>query len=214
MKKFISEVLWGPMQRLWQDLYGLMNNVMVMVLILLLGWIMSRVVRWLLQGFLRLVHFDHLAHRVGFSEALSRAGIRREPAAVVSGVVYYMLFALEFPAINAFIVQLFEYLPRLAAALLILFAGHLLSAFINRTVLIAAVNANLQFARPLAAAAQALIFVFFLAISLEQAGIGQGIVIATFSILFGGAVLALAIAFGFGGRDLARDILERHFRKP
>jgi hypothetical protein len=99
------------------------------------------------------------------------------------------------------------------AALLILFAGYLLSAFVNRTVLIAAVNANLQFARALAMAAQSLVFIFFLAIALEQAGIGQGIVVATFSILFGGAVLALALAFGFGGRDLARDILERRFGK-
>jgi len=55
--------------------------------------------------------------------------------------------------------------------------------------------------------------IFFSAISLEQAGIGQGIVIATFSILFGGVVLALALAFGLGGRGLAQDILERRLSK-
>jgi hypothetical protein len=137
-------------------------------------------------------------------------------------LVYYFLFfiflllglhALESPAIDAFIAQLFAYLPRLAAALLILFAGYLVSAFVNRTVLIAAVNANLQFARALATAAQTLVLIFFLAISLEQAGIGQGIIVATFSILFGGVVLALALAFGLGGRDLAKDILEQRFGK-
>ncbi|MDZ7290101.1 MAG: hypothetical protein ONB44_11465 [candidate division KSB1 bacterium] len=222
MKKFIHDVLWVPLQKLWWDFYDMMDNIIVMLLILLIGWIIGRIVRWALYHFLRLIHFDRFAHRFGFTEVLTRAGLQREPTAVLSGVVYYLLLfiflllglhALESPALDALITQLFAYLPRLAAAVLILFAGYLLSAFVNRTVLIAAVNANLQFARALAVTAQSLVFIFFLAIGLEQAGIGQGIVIATFSILFGGAVLALALAFGIGGRDLARDILERHFGK-
>jgi hypothetical protein len=222
MKKFINDVLWAPLQKLWQDFYGMMDNVIVMLFILLMGWVIGRIVRWALHSFLRLVHFDRFAHRLGFSDVLMRAGVRLAPAAALSFLVYYFLFfiflllglhALESPAIDAFIAQLFAYLPRLAAALLILFAGYLVSAFVNRTVLIAAVNANLQFARALATAAQTLVLIFFLAISLEQAGIGQGIIVATFSILFGGVVLALALAFGLGGRDLAKDILEQRFGK-
>jgi hypothetical protein len=89
----------------------------------------------------------------------------------------------------------------------------LLSAFINRTVLLAAVNANVQFAHGLAVAAQSLVLFFFLAIALEQLGIGYGIVGVTFSILLGGVVLALALAFGLGGKDLAREVLERRFGK-
>jgi hypothetical protein len=222
MKKFLNDTLWAPLQKLWQDFYGMIDNIVVMLLILLVGWIVGRIVRWLLYRLLRMIHFDRFAYRLGFAEVLSRAGVRLEPAAAVSFAVYYLLFfvflllglqALEFPAIDMLISQLFAFLPRLAAALLILFAGYLLSAFVNRTVLIAAVNANLQFARALATAAQSLVLIFFLAIALEQAGIGQNIIVATFSILFGGVVLALALAFGLGGRDLARDILERRFGK-
>ena len=222
MEKFFNDVLWGPLQKLWQDFYGMMDNIMIMLLILLIGWFVGRLVRWAVQIFLRLIHFDRFAHRFGFGEMLGRAGVHLAPAELFSRAIYYLLFfvflllglhALGSAAIDAFITELFAYLPRLAAAVLILFAGYLLSAFVNRTVLIAAVNANLQFARALAMAAQALVFIFFLAITLEQAGIGQGIVVATFSILFGGAVLALALAFGFGGRDLARDMLERRFGK-
>jgi hypothetical protein len=35
-------------------------------------------------------------------------------------------------------------------------------------------------------------------------------VIASFSIFFGAVMLSLAVAFGLGGRDLARQVLERH----
>lgn len=222
MKEFLNDTLWAPLQKLWQDFYGMIDNIVVMLLILLIGWIVGRIVRWVLYRFLRIIHFDRFAYRVGFADVLTRAGVRHPPAMAVSFTVYYLLFfiflllglhALESPAIDAFIGQLFAYLPRLVAALLILFLGYLLSAFISRTVLIAAVNANFQYARALATATQTLVLIFFLAIGLEQAGIGQGIIVATFSILFGGVVLALALAFGIGGRDLARKILERRFGK-
>ena len=222
MKKFFNDILWAPLQKLWQDFYGMMDNIIIMLLILVIGWLVGRLVRWALRGFLRLIHFDRFAHRLGFGEMFGRAGVRLAPAELCSLTLYYLLFfvflllglhALGSAAIDAFITGLFAYLPRLAAAVLILFAGYLLSAFVNRTVLIAAVNANLQFARALAITAQALVFIFFLAVALEHAGIGQGIVVATFSILFGGAVLALALAFGLGGRALARNMLERRFGK-
>lgn len=222
MKQFIHDVLWMPLLKLWQDFYNLIDNLIVMLLILLFGWVVGRIVRWALQVVLRIIHFDRFAYRIGLTEAMSRAGVRRKPAAAVSAAVYYLLFvtflllalnALESPALNTFIAQLFIYLPKLIAAILILFAGYIVSTFVNRTVLIAAVNANLKFARILATAVQSLVLIFIFAIAIEQAGIGQGIVAATFSILFGGAVFALALAFGLGGRDIARDILERRFGK-
>ena len=49
------------------------------------------------------------------------------------------------------------------------------------------------------------------AMALEQIGVAPVVVAATFSILLGGVVLAVALAFGLGGRDLARDYLKRKF---
>jgi hypothetical protein len=222
MKKFVNDVLWTPLQKLWHDFYDMIDNVVVMLLIFLIGWFAARIVRLALSRFLLLIKFDRLAFRIGFTQALSRAGIRREPSAVLGLVAYYSLFvvflflglgALESVTINALRSQLLMYVPKLAVASVILLAGYLLSAFINRTVLLAAVNANVQFAHGLAVAAQSLVLFFFLAIALEQLDIGQGIVAVTFSILLGGVVLALALAFGLGGQDLAREILERRFGK-
>jgi hypothetical protein len=54
---------------------------------------------------------------------------------------------------------------------------------------------------------------FAAATTLTQLGIGTEMVMVTFGITFGGLVFALALAFGLGGRDLARDVLERRLRK-
>lgn len=222
MKKFLTDIVWSPLQKLWQDFYAMMDNVVVMLLIFLIGWLIARVARWAITSLLRFVKFDRFAYRIGFTQALSRAGIHREPVAVLGLIAYYSLFviflflglgALESVTVNALRSQILMYLPKLAVASVILVTGYLLSAFINRTVLLAAVNANIQFAHGLAVTSQFLVLFFFLAIALEQLDIGQGIVGITFSILLGGVVLSLALAFGLGGKDLAREILERRFGK-
>ena len=47
------------------------------------------------------------------------------------------------------------------------------------------------------------------AMALEQLGIAQNIVVVGFGITLGGVVLAGALAFGLGAKDLAKDYLER-----
>jgi hypothetical protein len=50
--------------------------------------------------------------------------------------------------------------------------------------------------------------------ALEQLGIAQHIVALGFGITLGGVVLAAALAFGLGGKDLARSFLEHRFAPP
>jgi len=65
----------------------------------------------------------------------------------------------------------------------------------------------------IAAAVRWLVLLFASAVALTQLGIGREMVLLVFGVAFGGMVLALALAFGLGGRDLAREVLERWLRK-
>ena len=85
--------------------------------------------------------------------------------------------------------------------------------FFAEATLIATVNAQIQEARLIANFVRWGVFLFTAAMVLTQLGIAKEIVIAAFSILFGGVVLALSIAVGLGGRNIARDMLERRWRK-
>lgn len=210
----------GPLTDLLQRIYGFALNLLTMLLILIIGLLAAWVVKRGLQSLLQATKFDRFGHRVGFSDALKRAAIRGTPTSVVTALVYWViifsflmlaLYALQVEALDRLINDFFVFLPRLVAALVILFGGHLLSLFLARTVLVWAVNAGLQFARLLALGVQVLVLFFFVAVALTQLRIGSGIIVATFSILLGGVVLALAIAFGLGGRDLAKELLENQF---
>jgi hypothetical protein len=104
------------------------------------------------------------------------------------------------------------YLPRVLIALALVLLGALVSAFLRRSVLIAAVNAGLPSARILAAAVHTALMILFAAMALEQLGVGRQVILTSFTILFGGGVFALSLAFGLAGRDLAREFLERLLR--
>jgi hypothetical protein len=222
MQEFFENAILVPLEDLLAQIYGFLPNLFAMVLILLVGFVVGFLTKSLLVFFLKLLRFDRLSYRMGFSNLLSKAGVRRSPTELIGVFLYWVLFfvfimlaisALKLEALDALISRFFFFLPNVIAGVILFFVGYLISIFIERTVLITAVNAGFEFARLLARGVQLLVLVFFLAIALELIGVGRNIVVATFTIIFGGVVLALALAMGLGGRDLARDWLERQFGK-
>ncbi len=212
----------GPLSDLLGRVSSFLVNFATMVLIIVVGLLLGWGIKSLLRVVLRATRFDRFGHRIGFADALKKAGLRMTPTEAVVAFVYWVLMfsvfmlalhALQVRALDKLISDFFVFLPKLVAALVVLFAGHLVSLFLARTVLLAAVNAGIQFARLLALGVQLLVLFFFVAMALAQLGIASGIVVATFSILLGGVVLAFALAFGLGARDLARDLLQKQLSR-
>lgn len=222
MQEFLDNAILQPLQNLLSLVYEFLPNLFAMILLVVVGLIITIVIKKIVCLLLKLLKFDSLSYRMGFSKILEKAGIRSKPTQVLGKFVYWFLLivfimlalnALKVEALDTLISQFFLFLPNLVAGLILFFAGYLLSIFLERTILIAAVNAGVQFAKFLARGVQILVLLFSLAIALEQIGIGQSIVTASFTIMFGGIVLALALALGLGGRELGREWLEKQFGK-
>jgi hypothetical protein len=86
-----------------------------------------------------------------------------------------------------------------------------LTDFLPRTALLAAVDAGHPSAKILSWSIRFVIWILAITMTLEELGLARQTVISAFSIVFGAAMLGLAIAFGLGGQDLARKALERYF---
>jgi uncharacterized membrane protein len=121
--------------------------------------------------------------------------------------------ALDLPATAALMGQLLGFFPSLVTASLLLLVGVLLGNFLGEATLIATVNAQIQEARFIANFVRWGVFLFTISMVLTQLGIAKEVVVSAFSIIFGGIVLALSIAVGLGGRNIAREALERRWRK-
>lgn len=175
-----------------------------------------------LQRVLKAVHFDALCERMGAAPALRRAGVKRSPSQLIGQLAFWIVFvffafmgvdALDLPATTHLMSAIVGFLPHVIAAVFVALVGILLANFSGEAVLIAAVNAQIHGARLIATLVRWGVIIFTAAMVLTQLGIAKEIVIAAFSIIFGGIVLAMAIALGLGGRIIAREALERRLRR-
>jgi hypothetical protein len=111
------------------------------------------------------------------------------------------------------VMEFFLYLPKIVVAGAILVLGFLLAGFLSRAALLVAVNEELPCPRLLAGGARLFVHVLAVAMALEQLGIASDTVTLAFAITFGALMLALALAFGLGGRDFAAQFLANRARR-
>lgn len=222
MTEFLSLVL-QPLQKVLQDFNDFLPNLLAMVVILLLGGLLAKLLRLVLVKSLNAVNFDGLCDRLSMTALIRKSGVWAKPSVLVGQFAFWLLIvvtlmialgALRMVAVDQLVAQFFAYLPRAFSAVLILIIGFLLAGFVSRAALIAAVNSGYHYAKWLAEAVRILITVLMLAMAMEQLQIAPGIVLAAFSILFGGMVVALAIAFGVGGIAAAKRWIERENIAP
>ena len=121
---------------------------------------------------------------------------------------------LQVPGLQVQISRLFRFLPEIFVAMVILFLGLVLANFLSRAALLASVNAGLRAARILSWSIRFVIWILAITMALEELGLARQTVIAAFSIVFGASMLGLAIAFGLGGKDLARQMLDAAGQQP
>lgn len=203
-------------------LKAVVPSVLAMVVLLLAGSVLGWVAGAVVGRLARAVDLDRRGGAWGLTTALTRAGVARPPSAALRLLVFWGIFvifatmgvdALAIPGAPGATGILMRLLPSVLSALLILLVGVLLANFVGQAALIAAVNAGLPEARFLARAARWAVLLFAGATALTELGIGRDMVLIAFGVTFGGLVLSLAIAFGLGGRVLARHILESRLRR-
>jgi hypothetical protein len=218
----LSEVLRTMFGEFGTRLQAFAPNLLAMLVLLVTGVVVAGAVRLALAFLLPRLGVDRFAERSGIGDVARRAGLTRRPSRAIAIAVAWMVFAvfvlLAVAALNLrvavdLVTRAFAWLPHLLVAIALLVAGGLVAGFASRSVLIAAVNAGLPSARLLASGAHAALVVLFAAMALEQVGLGQRVVLAAFAISFGGIVLALALAFGLAGKEIAREALERLLRR-
>ena len=195
----------------------LLPRLLALLVIAVVGWLIAYILRVLLRSLLRLMKFDRLSERAGATQLLTTAALP-SPSELLAQLVFWtawigiLLAGISFLNIGGLqkhIGEFFLYLPRFFAALFMIFLGMLASGFFARAALLGAVNSDLPSPHLLSQAVRVLIIVLTISMAFEELGLAQRTIIIAFTIVFGALMLGLAIAFGLGGQDLAREFLER-----
>lgn len=217
----IEQSLEESMERVVSRVATLLPAILAFVFAVLIfaaiGWLLSQLLRKMLVA----LKFDK---RTGAgSSAITEWSPNYTPTALVTQTAFWGCVILGvLVGLTAFDASLnsslapfmFAYIPRIVGAIVLLFAGTIVARFLSRSVLIGAVNMKLQYASLLATGVKWLVLVLTSAMVLDHLSIGGEIVDLAFGILFGGIVLALALAVGLGSRDLVSRSLERETHRP
>ena len=217
-----TDLVWMALRDVNARLMLVLPTVLAMLTLLAVGlaggWVAGRIARRLARA----VAFDRRAETWGLSRALGRTGTRRTPSDAIGLFVFWSIFvvfatlaidALAIPGTSRVTDFVLSGIPRVLGAALILLVGWLVANFLSERALIAAVNAHVPEARLLARAIRWAVLLFSAATAITHLGIGKEMVLVAFGVTFGGLVLTLSLAFGFGGRRLARQILNRYVRR-
>ncbi len=214
-KTIFSELL----EQLLHGVVWLVPGLVALVAILLVSTGVALGVRAGLRRFLKRIDFDRRMVELGLAPA-AVTEVPGGPTQFAAQVGFYLvlllgrlvgLSAFDTAATRGLAVQLAGYLPHVVIALVVFVLGAAAARFAERNVLIGAVNMGLQSARLVALGVRWLVLVFAAAMALAQLGVGGAIVTLGFGILFGGIVLALALAVGLGAKDLVARSLEKRF---
>lgn len=210
---------WGTF---WQQLAAFAPRLLATLIILVAGYLLARTVRGLMGRLFGLLRFEVLTEKSGVDGFLKEGGIDLNLRDLLALIVYWLLLLLTFlVAANSLglqmVAELFTrvalFIPNILVAILVLVSGTLLARFIGGLVLAFARNMALEGAETLAKLATWALLIFVAFVALEQLRIGMEILSSAFRLAFGAICLALALAFGLGGRELAANLLSRWVRK-
>lgn len=208
----------------WIDLWAQTVSMVVLWLpnllgalaILLVGWLVARLVQFVIGGLLRRLRLDVLAERVGISRLLSNAGLDPSVAGLLARLAYWLvLFIFVLAAAETLgllgivdtLNRLVGYLPNVIAAALILLLGSLFAQVVGDALRAMMIQAGVSAGPALGQVVRYSLLVFVIILALDQLGIQTALLTIAASALVIAIMLALALAFGLGSRDLARNIM-------
>ena len=211
------DIFIASLNQFWLQLIHFVPRLLAVIVILFFGWIIAKLARTAVKRLLLLTQFDKFAQKSGLEAFINHGNFSITLSGIISQVVYWLVIlifvitganALGLNEVAILLQQLASYLPRIIVAILVVIFGTLLARFVNRLVFAWLYSIKFSNALSVSTSAEYGIQILAIFVALEQLGIGMQLIHSLFVIVFGAFFLALAIAFGLGGKDWAAKVIQ------
>ena len=216
------DILLHSLRTFWDQLAIILPKIFLSLILLTLGWIVAKLTRRGTIRLLRLLKVDVVAEKSGIEDFLLRGDVKFTTVSLLASLVYWtIMFTVVLAVLNSMglevAAQLFNkiilYLPNVVVAVIVLIFGAQFAKFVQGVVFTYLSNIGISGAEVISLIAQYSLLFFVVSVALEQLQIGGQILVSAFQIAFGALCLAMALAFGLGGREWAAGIINRLFKK-
>jgi len=219
MERF--DVFWDPVRSFLTQAAEIFPKILLAILILILGWLVAKLVRFVVVKGLRAINFNVLTEKAGLDEFLRQGGGQADTTDILGLLVYWLIIltalliasnSVGLAAVTDLIGRIVLFVPRVIVAVIILAFGTYFARFIGMTVTAYCKNLDMPDAALLGRLAMYAIVAFVAMIAIDHLGLGD-IIRQTFLVILIGVALALALAFGLGGQKRAAEFLDRWSRR-
>jgi len=216
------EIFVRAISELSANVVGFIPNLVGAMLILGVGWMISRALEAVTVRALRTVGIDRVATRLRVTELLERAEVPLSLSQIVARLLFWVVLltfvlssveTLGLSAVTTTIDRLIAFIPGVIGATLIAIAGLLFARFVAALVSSSAAAAGFANASRLGFIAQIAIAGLVLVIAIEQMGVATDVLVVPLSVVLASAGIAVGLAFALGARPVVTHILAGHFLK-
>jgi small-conductance mechanosensitive channel len=192
------------------------------LMVIILGWIIAKVVKWVLHRALKSIKFDDLLEKVGVSRMLAKIKPDLSGAKIIAGLMYWLVMLvfimascdmIGVGAVSDAVGAFFSYLPTLLVALVIFILGAYIADLIRNMIYTAANSIGISGAKAISNIVYYVLFIFIAITALNQAGVDTSIITANVTIILGAILLAFALAYGIAARGLVKNLLASYYGK-
>ena len=200
------------------EFFAFLPRLVGFLLVLLIGYIIARVVKGVLVKVLDKVGIDRALHSGSTGSYVNQVAPDVKPSRVIGGLAFWFLFLgaiaiavsqLGIQALDTFVAAIGAYIPNVIAAVLIFVIAGAVAAAVGG--LVARTMGDTPTGKVVGSVVPVLVMAIATFMILNQLQIAPEIVTITYGALIGGVFLAMALAFGLGGREVAHDMLSEAY---
>jgi mechanosensitive ion channel-like protein len=195
-------------------------RLLLAILILLIGWLAAKAVRFTIVRTLRAINFNVVTEKAGIDHFLKQGGADIDTIRVLGGLFFWLVIlaalmiasnSLDLAYVTDLIGRIVLFVPKVMVAVVILVFGVYFARFVGAALTTYLRSVGVGEAGLVGRLALYAIVVFVVMIALDQMGLGD-IIRQAFLIIVAGIALGLALAFGLGGQKRAAELIDRWSR--
>ena len=201
---------------------GAIPKIIGALVLLLVGWLVAKIVAYIVAKILKAIHLNQALQKLNDLPIIKDASFEIDGVKILSKFVYWIILLVFFitatdtmgwPEVSTKISDLISYLPMLLSALVIFLIGFYIANLLKGLVHSTLHSLEVSSASVVSNAVFYILLIFITITALNQAGVDTAIITSNVTMILGAILLAFAISFGLGSRDILTNILSSIYGK-
>jgi hypothetical protein len=213
-----SDVFVQSLLNVWYGVANFVPNLVIAIIIFAVGWVLAALIEKIVESVIKSIKLDSLLKSAGFEDVVKRAGYNLNSGHFVGVLAKWFVIVvflmssfdvLNLNQVNDFLRQVVNYLPQVIIAVFILMVAVIIASAMQKVVVASSKAGHIKSAELFGRVTKWSIWTFAILTALITLGIAPTLIQMIVTAIFAGAALAIGLAFGLGGKDVAGRWVEK-----